>query len=321
MQRRQGFTALELLVVVAIVGLLSAMLFPAFARARQETRQASCLANVQTVARALRMYASDYDGKLLPSEQDPTVHEYFTGVGCTLNPGCCDNNTLANPYLRPAVVLDPYLSSRSTWRCPQARSSVAAEWILPVSPDHYWFDTYLAVRSYWCPCSPAWPLGWGGTITDASQQCDDLDLAVGNSTQSLATSECLVDLSLSQVAAPGRFLTVGDGGNVAQFRDVTTLAFPDWCRTSGATSSPCGADWANCPESRSCGLDANVKARLVSDRNYRLAFTRHHGGSNVGFLDGHATWVSANLLLTRTTPFRFPLFTGACSHWPGSGAF
>ncbi len=59
---RRGFTLIELLVVIAIIAILAAILFPVFARAREKSRQASCLSNLKQQGTALMMYSSDYDG-------------------------------------------------------------------------------------------------------------------------------------------------------------------------------------------------------------------------------------------------------------------
>ena len=59
---RRGFTLLELLVVIAIVALLAAMLFPVFARAREQARRSSCISNLNQIGLGIAMYRSDYDG-------------------------------------------------------------------------------------------------------------------------------------------------------------------------------------------------------------------------------------------------------------------
>ncbi len=64
--RRAGFTLIELLVVIAIIAILAAILFPVFARAREKSRQASCLSNVKQLALGNLMYAQDYDERSLP---------------------------------------------------------------------------------------------------------------------------------------------------------------------------------------------------------------------------------------------------------------
>ncbi len=64
MYSKRGFTLIELLVVIAIIAILAAILFPVFARAREKARQTACLSNTKQIALALRMYLSDYDGRI-----------------------------------------------------------------------------------------------------------------------------------------------------------------------------------------------------------------------------------------------------------------
>jgi len=59
--RTNGFTLIELLVVIAIISILAAILFPVFARARENARRASCLGNIKQLGLATMMYAQDYD--------------------------------------------------------------------------------------------------------------------------------------------------------------------------------------------------------------------------------------------------------------------
>ena len=60
--QRKGFTLIELLVVIAIIALLAAILFPVFARARENARRASCQNNLKQMALGFAQYTSDYDG-------------------------------------------------------------------------------------------------------------------------------------------------------------------------------------------------------------------------------------------------------------------
>lgn len=61
MRRRAGFTILELLAVIATIGVLAAILLPALARAREAARRASCLNNLAQLGTALWMYAEEHD--------------------------------------------------------------------------------------------------------------------------------------------------------------------------------------------------------------------------------------------------------------------
>src|SRR5262249_48735297 len=54
------------LVVIAIIAILAAILFPVFAQAREKARATSCLSNLKQLGVATRMYSQDYDEVLVP---------------------------------------------------------------------------------------------------------------------------------------------------------------------------------------------------------------------------------------------------------------
>ena len=59
--RERGFTLIELLVVIAIIAILAAILFPVFARARENARKSNCQSNLKQIGTAVMMYAQDYE--------------------------------------------------------------------------------------------------------------------------------------------------------------------------------------------------------------------------------------------------------------------
>jgi prepilin-type N-terminal cleavage/methylation domain-containing protein/prepilin-type processing-associated H-X9-DG protein len=63
-QRRCGFTLIELLVVIAIIALLAAILFPVFARARENAKRANCQSNLKQIGLGMMQYTQDYDERL-----------------------------------------------------------------------------------------------------------------------------------------------------------------------------------------------------------------------------------------------------------------
>jgi prepilin-type N-terminal cleavage/methylation domain-containing protein/prepilin-type processing-associated H-X9-DG protein len=66
-----GFSLVELLVVVAIIGLLAGLSVPAIGRAKAFSQQTTCTANLRTLHQATMNYASDNDG-LFPCAINPT---------------------------------------------------------------------------------------------------------------------------------------------------------------------------------------------------------------------------------------------------------
>ncbi len=87
--RRSAFTLIELLVVIAIIAILAAILFPAFARARENARRASCQSNLKQLALGIEQYKNDYDTK-------------YPGFGQPGNLGWAQN---VQPYLKSLQIL------------------------------------------------------------------------------------------------------------------------------------------------------------------------------------------------------------------------
>ncbi len=121
MQKKKGFTLIELLVVIAIIAILAAILFPVFARARENARRASCQSNLKQIALGFMQYTQDYDEKLplwfanLDGSSDAREFtETLTGAG---GPGK-DQGW--------AELLQPYLKSTQIFQCPSEPNGPAA---------------------------------------------------------------------------------------------------------------------------------------------------------------------------------------------------
>ncbi|HTW94522.1 MAG TPA: prepilin-type N-terminal cleavage/methylation domain-containing protein [Tepidisphaeraceae bacterium] len=67
---RDGFTLVELLVVIGIIALLISILLPALNKARQEAYTTQCASNMRQLALAVLQYAYDNKGKLIIGEID-----------------------------------------------------------------------------------------------------------------------------------------------------------------------------------------------------------------------------------------------------------
>lgn len=106
--RGNAFTLIEMLIVIGIVIMLAAILFPVFARARESGYQASALSQCRQVGIALQLYADGSDGKFLPSTN--------YGVAST------------DPSRLWTVGLLPYAKSKAVFSAPGTQGVFAEKW-------------------------------------------------------------------------------------------------------------------------------------------------------------------------------------------------
>ncbi len=84
--KSKAFTLIELLVVIAIIAILAAILFPVFAKARQNAQKTTCSSNLKQFGNAFLMYADDYEGRFpSPGGAATYVSAWDHDNGRTLN--------------------------------------------------------------------------------------------------------------------------------------------------------------------------------------------------------------------------------------------
>lgn len=73
MKNRKGFTLIELMIVIAIIGILAAIAIPNFKKARESARQKSCYANIRVILGAVEMYNMDSSQMMDSLDEDALV--------------------------------------------------------------------------------------------------------------------------------------------------------------------------------------------------------------------------------------------------------
>lgn len=150
-RRTTGFTLIELLVVIAIIAILAAILFPVFARARENARRASCQSNLKQIALGVFQYKQDYDEKM------PVV-AYAGGTGAANSPyGWADS-------------LQPYLKSTQIYQCPSETNTPTSSPLPTAAHPGPYPSNYT---DYWINPSTA-------SISDASFASSSLTVLLGD---------------------------------------------------------------------------------------------------------------------------------------------
>jgi prepilin-type N-terminal cleavage/methylation domain-containing protein/prepilin-type processing-associated H-X9-DG protein len=128
---RRAFTLVELLVVIAVVAILSAMLVPALSRAKRMARQAGCLSNLRQVGLAATLFMADNDGEFFHHHEgwvldDGSQVDTLPGSLAECAGGGMGNSQAEKPWV---IFLQPYLQTRLAAFCPSdptPRSQVLA---------------------------------------------------------------------------------------------------------------------------------------------------------------------------------------------------
>jgi len=100
---RKGFTLIELLVVIAIIAILASILFPVFARARENARRSSCGSNMKQIGLGVEQYKQDNDGHY------PMAYYYNDGI------------TSGSAYTQWSGMIQPYAKSVQIFVCPSKK--------------------------------------------------------------------------------------------------------------------------------------------------------------------------------------------------------
>lgn len=105
-RKLSAFTLIELLVVISIIAILAAILFPIFARARENGRRAACQSNLKQIGLGLLQYSQDYD--------EVMIADWYGANGNTES----DPASVAGGRYKWMDASYPYIKSEQVFVCP-----------------------------------------------------------------------------------------------------------------------------------------------------------------------------------------------------------
>jgi general secretion pathway protein G len=115
---RTGFTLVEILIVVVIMGILAAIVIPQFSQSSDDARYTSTIQNLQSMRGQVDLYRNQHEGRLPGSTSDTNDDITFSDqmtkptneAGTTGNFG--DTNFPLGPYIHNQLPANPFNGSR-----------------------------------------------------------------------------------------------------------------------------------------------------------------------------------------------------------------
>ncbi len=157
-RNRKAFTLIELLVVIAIIAILASILFPVFARARENARRSSCQSNLKQIGLGFTQYSQDYD-ETMPTWSNTSVPIGSRGWDIEIS-----------PYIGSKV--DAYTAALSIFRCPSDTSPDKT--LASGDPSGY---SNALIRSYAMPSPQGSSFGINKAYVGATQSIPGRNLS------------------------------------------------------------------------------------------------------------------------------------------------
>lgn len=109
MKSRKGFTLVEILIVVVILGILAAIVIPQFSQASSEAREASLNSSLQSVRAQIELYKMQHLDEL-PADGAALTTALTTPTDIDGGPWAAGDGTVFGPYMR-SIPRNPFTTT------------------------------------------------------------------------------------------------------------------------------------------------------------------------------------------------------------------
>lgn len=301
-KRRRGFTLVELLVVIAVIGILIALLLPAVQAARESARRTQCTNNLKQLALAVHNYESAL--RRLPPHHGGT---------------CCTVPTTNEGTLSGIVMLLPFVEQGALWDSIAAAPGQGGEPGSSTFPHPKGNLVFLLCPSSPIP-SPASSVDpkWGGPGRSYHLSLGDTDLNAfthppyaapsprspfsPNAGESRSWSDVTDGLS-NTILMSEQALFKNTSDVRGTFWEDYTIATPNDCRACAPGLSYKGNGsilgngrfWA-----QGAGIAGYTISTILPPNSPSCGYlptisSRHSGGANVAMSDGSVRFITNNI--------------------------
>jgi len=186
--KRRAFSLVELLVVISILSILSALLFPVFVRAKESARDTVCLSGLRQIGVATSLYQADSDDRM------PYAVSAQTKVVAQQTPPEERQALFQKAINLPSInlLLEEYGAVSEIWRCPEDQvESIFLSENDALPPALQWKPTYFQTFG-------------------SSYDYDDVTAVLRGGVEELASSDAIIFCDYPPVHGPRSSTKAGD---------------------------------------------------------------------------------------------------------------
>lgn len=300
---RQAFTLIEMLVVIAVIGMLAGLLLPAVQSAREAARRSSCSNNLRQIGLAMASFESANKG-LPPRRMGPSW------TPAVANRGYCGWGAIILPYLELKNVSRLYDVTANFYDTVNA--TAISTWIpsynCPASPQNRSMtvcntggtitSTGIAGDYFGANGVQAWWFSESATNTQYSQNTETAMADNRNRPLSEITDGLAYTLLITEEAGRPDLYING-------VRQLLTVTAPNTATATvdGVTVSQSNHGWWGCWASYQTAVFATYTDdgrtedgnATINANNSRGIYSFHRGGANAVFCDGSVHFLAVGM--------------------------